>query len=272
TIVNDLCTCGARPVSLCMYLAVGDASYLADGTRAGGLAAGFAQGCRQAGAIWAGGETQVLKGIVADSAAVLGGSALGRIAPKELRVRGDVQQGDAIIFLASSGVHTNGITLCRAVADRLPQGYLTELSDGRTFGDALLTPSLIYARFIAACQREGMHLHCAVHLTGHGWRKLMRPAEPFVYRVDTVPEPQPVFRCVAEAARMDDCEAYGTFNMGAGFAVYVRAGDARRCLDCAESTGHRAWQGGTVHKEGERKAVVIEPLGVTYEADSLQIR
>jgi phosphoribosylformylglycinamidine cyclo-ligase len=272
TIVNDLCSCGALPVSLATYIAVGDAEYLADERRAEDLARGFAEACRLSGATWGGGETQVLKGMVVPDTMILGGSTFGRISPKDRRITGDVRDGDAIIFLASSGVQTNGLTLCRALADRLTKGYLTPLSDGRAYGEALLDPSVIYVRFVAACQEQGINLHYASHITGHGWRKLMRLEAPLVYRIDSVPEPQPVFTLITQTAGLDNREAYGTFNMGAGFAVYVAPQDASRCLEVAAANGYRAWKAGRVCDEGGRKAVVIEPLGLEYGADTLSIR
>ncbi len=272
TIANDLCAVGARPISIAMYAAVGENAYLADPRRADDLAEGFAEGCRLAGAVWSGGETQTLKGMVAAGTAILGGSAFGRIAPKSLLIRGNIEDGDAMIFLASSGVQTNGLTLCRALAERLPQGYLTPLADGRPYGEALLDPSVIYVPYVAACQQAGIPLHYAVHMTGHGWRKLMRPAAPFVYRVETVPRPQPVFDLIVKTAGLDPAGAYGTFNMGVGFVVYVPASCVGACLDLARKTGFTAWLGGAVRKEGARKAVEIQPLGVAYEAESLRIR
>ncbi len=272
TIVNDLVTCGALPVSVAMYTAVGDGDYLADARRPDDLARGFAEGCRLSGAAWGGGETQMLKGMVTPGTAILGGSAIGRIAPKSLRIAGDVRDGDVIIGLASSGVQTNGLTLCRSLTDRLAKGYLTPLSDGRPYGQALLDPSVIYVNFVAACQAASLPLHYTVHMTGHGWRKLMRLESPLVYRISRVSKPQPVFDCIVAAAGLDAREAYGTFNMGCGFAAYVAAADAKRCLDIAAAAGYTAWQAGRVCDEGGRKAVILEPIDVTYEADSLKIR
>ena len=272
TIANDLCACGALPVCIAMYAAVGDNDYFADSARAQALAEGFGEGCRLSGAVWSGGETQTLRGMVTPGTCILGGSAVGRISPKSLRIQGNVHDGDAIILLASSGVQTNGLTLCRALADRLPKGYLTPTADGRAYGDALLDPSVIYVRFIAACQRSGVPLHYAAHMTGHGWRKLMRLDEPFVYRVDYVPPPQPVFAVVREAAQLDDREMYATFNMGVGFAVCVAPGDADRALACAAEAGYQAWRAGVVVKDGTRKAVEIAPLGLNYAGDTLHIR
>jgi len=271
-IVNDLLTVGALPMIVAMHAAVGSATWFENAERARDLAEGFAEGCRRAGAVWGGGETPALKGLVQEQVIILAGSAVGRIRPKQLRIAGNVQAGDAILFLASSGVHANGLTLCRELATRLPQGYETPIGDGRKYGEALLDASIIYSPFIAACQQAAIDLHYAVHMTGHGWRKLMRLAEPFVYRITSVPQPLPIFNFIQQTAGLDAREMYGTFNMGAGFAVYVSSADAARCLELAQRAGMSAWQAGVVEKQGERKAVVIEPLDLDFGGESLHIR
>ena len=138
TIVNDLVTCGALPISVAMHAAVGESEWFADAVRTQALVDGFAEGCRAAGAVWGGGETPTLRGVVKPEAIVLAGSAIGRIAPKSQRITGAVREGDAIVFLASSGVQTNGLSLCRKIADQLRQGYQTPIGHGdpRTFGEA----------------------------------------------------------------------------------------------------------------------------------------
>lgn len=272
-IVNDLLTVGALPMVVAMHAAVGSAAWFENEKRARSLAEGFAEGCRRAGAAWGGGETPALKGLVQEDAIILAGSAMGRIRPKNLRIAGDMQAGDAMVFLASSGVHANGLTLCRELATRLKHGYLAALADGRTYGETLLDASIIYTPFIAACQREALDLHYAVHMTGHGWRKLMRPAEPFVYHCTHLARPCPgIFDFIARSAHLDSREMYGTFNMGVGFAVYLPAAQAPRCVELAEQLGLQAWIGGTIEKESTRKAVIIEPLGLAYEEETLQIR
>jgi phosphoribosylformylglycinamidine cyclo-ligase len=272
TMVNDLITCGALPISIAMHAAVGDSNWFADTALAQDLAAGFAEGCIQSRAVWGGGETPALKGIVNPETIVLAGSAIGQIKPKSRRITGDVRDGDAIILLASTGVHTNGLTLCRALADRLPQGYLTKISDGRTYGEALLDPSAIYVNFIAACQDAGIRLHYAAHITGHGWRKLMRLDEPFVYRITTLGPVPPIFGFIMENGPVSPREAYATFNMGAGFAAFVAAGDAQQTIRLAQSLRHQAWLAGTVQRQGDRKAVEIQPLDITFESETLQVR
>lgn len=272
TIVNDLATTGALPISVAMHAAVGDAEWFADAPRAEALAEGFAEACRSAGAVWGGGETPTLRGIVSPETIVLAGSAIGRIRPKHLRITGDVQAGDAIVMVASSGVQTNGLTLCRALADRLPEGYLTKMRDGRSFGEALLDPSVIYVRLIAELQKARIRPHYAAHVTGHGWRKLMRLEEPFVYRIDSVRAPHPVFEFISEHGPVDLREAYATFNMGVGFALYLAPADVSKCLKIAANAGYDAWEAGAVYRDGNRKAVEIAPLGIQFDAETLQVR
>jgi len=272
TIANDLVTCGALPVAVAMHAAVGDSGWFADKHRSQELVAGFAEGCRAAGAVWGGGETPALRGLVEPSAVILAGSAVGLIAPKSLRITGDVQDGDAIVFLASSGVQTNGLTLCRKIAECLPSRYSTPIGGGLTLGEALLAPSTIYVAFVRECQRRSVHLKYAAHVTGHGWRKLMRLEEPFVYEI-TAPRPHPeIFRFLMEAGPVAPREAYATFNMGIGFAVYVAPASAGAALEAARDTGYDAWVAGRVLRDGTRKAVTIPSLGLEFEGDTLQVR
>ncbi len=274
TIVNDLITCGALPISVAMHAAVGDSGWFADATRTNALVAGFAEGCRTAGAVWGGGETPTLGGVVEPEAIVLAGSAIGKIFPKNLRITGDVRDGDAILFFASSGVQTNGLSLCRRVAAQLPQGYLTPIGHGdlRSYGEALLAPSVIYVAFVRECQRRGLKLNYVAHVTGHGWRKLMRLEEPFVYEITAPREAPALFRFLGEAGPIERREMYATFNMGVGFAAFVATDQADAALAIAKATGYDAWLAGRVKKSGTRKAVVVPSLGLEYAGDTLQVR
>jgi phosphoribosylformylglycinamidine cyclo-ligase len=274
TIVNDLITSGALPISVAMHAAVGDSGWFADATRANALVEGFAEGCRAAGAVWGGGETPTLGGVVEPEAIVLAGSALGKISPKKLRIVGDVREGDGILFFSSSGVQTNGLSLCRRLAMELPQEYQTPIGHGdpRTFGEALLAPSVIYVAFVAECQRRGLKLNYVAHVTGHGWRKLMRLEEPFVYEI-TSPRPAPaLFQFMMEAGPIERREAYATFNMGVGFAAYLSPESEDAALAIAKATGYDAWLAGRVKKEGARKAVLVPSLDLVFEGDTLQVR
>jgi phosphoribosylformylglycinamidine cyclo-ligase len=274
TIVNDLVTCGALPISVAMHAAVGESEWFADAVRTQALVDGFAEGCRAAGAVWGGGETPTLRGVVRPEAIVLAGSAIGRIAPKSQRITGAVRDGDAILFLASSGVQTNGLSLCRRIAEQLPQGYQTPIGhgDARSFGEALLAPSVIYVAFVRECQRRGLDLRYVAHVTGHGWRKLMRLEEPFVYEITNPRAAPALFEFLIEAGPIESREAYATFNMGVGFAAYVAPQEVEAVLRAARETGYDAWLAGHVRKEGARKAVVVPSLGIEFAGDSLQLR
>jgi phosphoribosylformylglycinamidine cyclo-ligase len=131
---------------------------------------------------------------------------------------------------------------------------------------------VIYVAFVRECQRQGIKLNYVAHVTGHGWRKLMRLDDAFVYEI-TQPRPAPaLFEFMIEAGPIDRREAYATFNMGVGFAAYVSPPNVEATLAAAKVTGYDAWLAGTVKKKGGRKAVVVPTLGLTFEADTLQLR
>jgi len=187
-----------------------------------------------------------------------------------LSVGHDLQAGDAIVLLASSGIHANGLSLARKLIERLPQGYLTEVEPGLSYGEALLAPTVLYSPITEALFKAGITPHYCANITGHGWRKLMRHPAAFTYRFTQVPPITPVLRFIQQHAKLDDREAYGTLNMGAGFALYVAADQAQRTVEVAEQLGIRAWVAGKV--EAGPKQVVIEPLGVSFGSDELQLR
>jgi phosphoribosylformylglycinamidine cyclo-ligase len=255
-----------------MHAAVGDSAWFSDERRTNDLIEGFAAGCRAAGAVWGGGETPTLRDIIDPRTVVLAGSAVGRIAPKSRRILGDVAEGDTIVFLASSGLQTNGFTLCRQLAERLPRGFETRLEDGSSYGEALLAPSAIYVDFVQECQRRDLKINYAVHITGHGWRKLMRLAEPFVYEIDQPGHPPPIFEFLMRAGPIAVREAYATFNMGIGFAVFVAPALTDEVVAAAAACGYQAWRAGRVRREGGRKSVFIPSFDLEYDSATLQVR
>ena len=263
-IVNDMITLGALPLAVAMHLGVGSSDWFTDDRRAGDLVDGWRAACERARCAWGGGETPTLSGIVEPATVVLAGSAIGIVKPKERLIRGNIQAGDAIVLLESSGIHANGLTLARAVAERAPNGYLTLLADGRSYGEALLDPTHIYVGVVEDCLNRGIDIHYAVNITGHGWRKLMRAAEPFAYVIDKVPSPQPVFEFIQSIGEVDDSEAYGNFNMGAGFAIYVPEGDVAAVLDVVRPFPFKAFCAGHVEKSATKR-VIIAPKGLEYQ-------
>ena len=176
-----------------------------------------------------------------------------------------------IVLIESSGIHANGLTMARKIADKLPDGYLTKLSDGRMYGEALHDPTHIYVGLVEGCLDRGVAIHYAVNITGHGWRKFMRATQPFAYIVEYLPKQLPIFSFLQEHGPVDDKEAYGTFNMGAGFALYVAEADVKVVLGVAASNNLVALRAGHIETT-KRKKVVIVPKGLEYEAASLAVR
>jgi phosphoribosylformylglycinamidine cyclo-ligase len=270
-IANDMITLGILPVTLAMHLAVGDSAWFNDQKRLEDLVNGWGASCDAARCIWSGGETPALKGIIMPEAALLSGSAFGKAKEGHVISATTIQEGDAIVIVESSGIHANGLTLARSIADRLPDGYATKLSDGRMYGEALLDPTHLYVGLVEDCLDQGVAIHYTVNITGHGWRKLMRAPQSFSYVIGDIPKPQPVFDFIQEHGPVDDREAYGNFNMGAGFALYVPASHASKILSIATGLGLRALVAGHIEKSSTKK-VVIKPKNLEYMSDTLAVR
>ena len=277
-IVNDLVTLGALPLSVAMHLAVGSSDWFNDEKRSQDLINGWKRACDLAGCTWGGGETPTLKDVVAPEAVVLSGSAIGIVKPKERLIAPNIQHGDAIVAFESSGIHANGLTLARTIADKLPDGYLTKLPDGRTYGETLLDPTHIYVAAVERCLDAGIDIHYAVNVTGHGWRKLMRATQPFAYIVEDLPWQPPIFAFIQEHGPVDDMEAFGNLNMGIGFAVYVPSEQVGRVFQTLEPLqGNRKTNYfladiiGHIENSDEKK-VVIKPKGLEYAGETLAVR
>jgi phosphoribosylformylglycinamidine cyclo-ligase len=253
------------------YWAAGGSDWFGDAQRAQALVEGWKQACDTCGVAWGGGETPALAGIVEAGRIDLAASCTGIINPKSRLSVGDaLAPGDAIVLLASSGIHANGLSLARKLVERLPQGYLTEVAPGLSYGEALLAPTTLYSPVTEALARAGIEMRYCANITGHGWRKLLRHPSTLTYRIDQVPEVPAVLKFIQQQARQDDREAYSTLNMGAGFALFVRAEDAERTVAIAQAQGVPALLAGRV--EAGPKQVVIEPIGVTFGNDDLQLR
>ncbi|HXS15144.1 MAG TPA: AIR synthase-related protein [Candidatus Saccharimonadales bacterium] len=270
-IVNDLLVVGADPQIMTAYWAVGSSDWFSNKMRAEDLIHGWKMACDMAGVTWGGGETPTLKGVVAEDTIDLGGSAVGIISPKEKLVLGDkLVAGDAILLVESSGIHANGLSLARSVAEQLPDGYATPLLNGKSYGETILTPTFIYAKLVKSLQEKDLEIHYMVHITGHGWRKLMRAEKALSYIVEKIPQPQEIFTFIQEKSHSSDEEMYGNFNMGAGFAIFVSQKDVKKVIAIGKKNNLTILQAGLV-VEGEKK-VVIKPKNITFTADMLQVR
>ena len=224
---------------------------------------------------WGGGETPALAGIVEAGRIDLAAACTGIVSPKSRLSVGDhLAPGDAIVLLASSGIHANGLSLARQLVERLPQGYLTPARRSAvpiSFGEALLAPTVLYSPVTEALFRAGIR----VRTTRQHHRPRLAQADAPHGRAH-LPDPPAARRAagaVVHPARSEAWttrEAYGTFNMGAGFAVFVPAEDAEQAVAVARKAGVDAWVAGSV--EAGPRRLVIEPLGVEYAGSELGVR
>jgi len=278
-ILNDLCCVGALPLVVNAYFATGASEWYLQSERAASLLEGWRSACADAGCVWGGGESPSLPGMLAEQDIELAGAAVGALPAGRSAILGErLAAGDEIVLLASSGLHANGASLARLVADRLPDGYATLLPDasgrsdsraGVTLGEALLAPSLMYVPLIAALSETDVELTYISHVTGHGLLKLMRPVKQLTYRIERLPEVPSVLSFLVEQTGMDTQAAFSTFNMGCGYALYCAPGDSERIVATAERLGLSAMLAGHV-EEGPRQ-VVLEPVGVHFAGHQLEL-
>ncbi len=273
-VLNDLICVGALPLVVNAYFATGSSAWYADAERAGALLTGWRRACDDAQCAWGGGESPALTGLLGSEDIELAGSALGFVPPHREPLLGEeLAPGDEIVLVPSNGLHANGASLARRIAERLPQGLLTPLSPetgAEHFGAALLRPSFLYVELVRRLLDDPqVDLTYLSHITGHGLLKLMRPRRELTYRIHALPPVPPVLRFLAEHAGLDPAAAYSTLNMGAGFAVYCRAGQGVHVVRAARELGLDALVAGVV-QEGPRQ-VIIEPVEVTFSSDQLAL-
>ncbi len=271
-ILNDLSTSGAFPLSYMLHVATFPNEWYTDNLeRWRALIEGTATACNMAGATFGGGESATDRDIIIPGKALLSGSATGIILnPKNLLSEDKLKEEDRIILLASSGVHANGITLLRKeLLQRLPKGYKTKLPDGTTYGEAVITPSIIYSKLIEEIITQ-TEVHYSAVITGHGWRKIMRAKKPFTYLIETVPPYQPIFDFIKKYSNSTDKDMYDSYNMGAGFALFVPKKSVKKVLELSKKHKIKAWDAGVV-KKGPKK-IIITPLGLEFNTADLIIR
>ncbi|WP_336036773.1 phosphoribosylformylglycinamidine cyclo-ligase [Halobacterium yunchengense] len=208
--VNDLVAAGVEPAAFVDYLAVDEP----DEDRAEQLGEGLAAGAEEAGVALVGGETAVMPEVVNDFD--LAGTVAGLATDEDL-FPGKAEAGDALVGFASSGIHSNGLTLARKAAERAGGFDEPFPGDGyETVGEALLEPTRIYTHLLDALREFGVH--AAAHVTGGGWTNLERMGE-FRYEVPDPFPAQDVFEFVRDAGNVGTEEMHRTFNMGTGFVV-----------------------------------------------------
>jgi len=271
TIVNDLVSVGAKPLVVHAYWAIEDNGWLKDKERMRDFISGWQKACDISGASWGGGETPTLKGIIEPQTVDLGGSALG-ILKSEKHVITDqkLKIGDKIILIKSNGINANGISLSRAISKKLQKGYTTKLSSWKTYGEALLTKTNIYAKLVQDLIDAGINIHYISNITGHGLRKIMRARQDFTYLIEKVFEPQEVFNFIQKHAGINDYEMYQTYNMGQDYAIFVSPKDVKKVKQIITKNKFQSIVAGYV-KAGPRQ-VIIKPKNIIFSAKTLDLR
>ena len=270
SIVNDVISVGAIPVVVTAYFATGDAAWYGDERKSLELLRGWREACEKAGAVWGGGESPALPGVIVPETIDLAGSGLGLIpAGREPVLGRDVAVDDVIVLLLSNGLHANGASLARTVATHQPEGLKALLPSGRSFGDALLEPTLLYASFVRALLESPVVPTFMNAITGHGFLKIMRTPLAARYVVTALPPVPEVLQFIVDDRGMSPAEAYRTLNMGAGFVVVVPPESASETVRIAEATGYQAMIAG--HVEAGPRSLVISDLGLSFADEDMRL-
>ena len=236
--VNDIICCGARPLFFLDYIAIGKN----EAEKVASIVSGVAEGCVQSGCALIGGETAEHPGVMAPEDYDIAGFAVGVVDKPKIIDGSRVREGDALIGLTSSGVHSNGFSLVRKVFDIERAGLASPLEEleGKSLGEVLLAPTKIYVKAVRALLDGGIDLHGASHITGGGFfenvpRMLPQGLEAHFYAA-ALPCP-PIFQLIAKRGNISEHDMYNTFNMGLGLVLAVPREQAEKALDILHRAG-----------------------------------
>ena len=255
--VNDVLACGAEPLFFLDYVAIGKlkAEQMAQ------IVGGIAEGCKQANCSLVGGEIAEHPGVMPEDDYDLSGFCVGVVDRPKMIGPELVEEGDVILGLASTGIHSNGFSLVRrAVTERKSLDELTapcEQLGGTSVMDALLAPTRIYVKSIVNLLKKGLPVHAVAHITGGGITENLDRALPKTLdaQVELGSWPVlPIIQYVIDAAGLDQEQALKTFNMGIGLCVICKPADAAAIQAELEATGEKVYTVGTVIA-GEGKVV-----------------
>ena len=247
--VNDILACGAEPLFFLDYIAIGKLK----SEQVAQIVGGIAEGCKQAGCALVGGEMAEHPGVMDPDDYDLSGFAVGAVDRPKMLDPEHVQEGDVVLGLASSGIHSNGYSLVRrAVTEKMTMEELQapndELDDMSVL-DALLVPTRIYVKSILALLKTGIDVHAVAHITGGGISENLNRALPanvnalLDYGSWDCPA---IIKYVVNAAGLSLPEALRTFNMGLGMCVIVPADQADAAAEQLRSTGETVWKVGAI--------------------------
>ncbi len=245
--VNDIICAGAKPLVFLDYVAVGK-NYP---EKIAQIVSGVAEGCVQAGCALVGGETAEMPGFYPEDEYDLAGFSVGAVDKSRILDMNTVKEGDAIIGLASSGVHSNGFSLVRKVFD-VEHSDLGRYADrlGKPLGETLLTPTRIYVKPILKLL-EQVQVKSISHITGGGFYENIPRAIPEGFQAvidrDQV-EVLPIFRLIQEVGNIPERDMFNTFNMGVGMCVVVSKEDAPKAVQTLCDCGEKAKIIGEIQK------------------------
>ena len=249
--VNDIICCGAKPLFFLDYIACGK-NYP---EKIASIVSGVAEGCVQSGAALIGGETAEMPGFYPVDEYDLAGFSVG-VADKDRMVNNSkMQEGDIIIALPSSGVHSNGFSLVRKVFDVENADIKSpvESLDGKSIGETLLTPTKIYVKPVLALLDE-VEVKGISHITGGGFYENIPRSIPkglgAKINKDSI-RILPIFKLIAEKGGISERDMFNTFNMGVGMSIVVSESDVDRAIDILKNNGENAYVIGSVIKSDE---------------------
>ena len=247
--VNDVICSGAKPLFFLDYIAIGKNVP----EKVASIVSGVAEGCVQAGCALIGGETAEHPGVMDPDDYDLAGFTVGLVDEKNIIDGHDLQEGDVLLGLASSGVHSNGFSLVRKVFDitnrEVLEKNIPEL--GCTLGDELLRPTRIYVKAIQHLLHRDIHIKAVSHITGGGLYenvpRMMTPGLTAAIRTDNIPT-SPIFQLIAKTGGIPARDMYNTFNMGVGMVLAIPRDQVGQAINLLAQAGERVSVIGTVVK------------------------
>ncbi|MCH3972534.1 MAG: phosphoribosylformylglycinamidine cyclo-ligase [Oscillospiraceae bacterium] len=238
--VNDVICCGAKPLLFLDYIATGRNFP----QKIAAIVSGIAEGCVQAGSALVGGETAEHPGLMPEDEYDLAGFSVGIVDKRQIIDGSKVHAGDALIGLASSGVHSNGFSLVRKVLgisdEASVKRYVPEL--GKTLGETLLTPTRIYVKPMQKLMQE-VEVKAVSHVTGGGFYenipRMLKPGLTAKIELASFKKPA-IFSLIQKEGRISDHDMYNTFNMGIGMCCAVAKEDANKAVSVLQAAGETA--------------------------------
>ena len=249
--VNDIACAGGEPLFFLDYIACGK-NYP---EKIAAIVSGVAEGCKQSDAALIGGETAEHPGLMPEDEYDLSGFAVGVVDEKDIITGADVKEGDVLIGMASSGVHSNGFSLVRKIFEMTKESldtYYDEL--GKTLGEALLAPTRIYVKALRSVKEAGVRIKACSHITGGGFYenvpRMLPEGKQAVIRKDSYEVPS-IFKLMAKKGQVEEKMMYNTYNMGLGMVLAVDPADVDKTMEAIKAAGETPYVVGEI-KDGEK--------------------